>query len=132
MRGRPEDEAKRTAPRADRGAGASGAKGFSLLEILIVVGVIVVLSAILVPNLLEARTRAKVSRVKSDLRWLPRGIRLPEDKIMEDPFARGGAPYSFSTFYYSIGPDSKDDGGQIIYDATNGTTSRGDITSPRG
>jgi len=45
-------------------------KGFTLIELLIVVAIIAILSAIAVPNMLEAQTRAKVSRVKADLRAL--------------------------------------------------------------
>lgn len=43
---------------------------FTLIELLITVSIITILAAIAVPNFLEAQTRAKVTRVKSDQRTL--------------------------------------------------------------
>jgi type II secretory pathway pseudopilin PulG len=44
--------------------------GFTLIKSLIAVAVIAILAAIALPNLLEAQTGSKVSRVKSELRTI--------------------------------------------------------------
>ncbi|CAN5450173.1 hypothetical protein BH09SUM1_BH09SUM1_06230 [soil metagenome] len=74
---------------------------FTLIEILVVVAIISILAAIAIPNLLEAQTRAKVSRVKNDERVLATALeiyfvdhnRYPIRTKYPDPEGNGfGAP----------------------------------------
>ncbi|OPZ18552.1 MAG: Type II secretion system protein G precursor [candidate division BRC1 bacterium ADurb.BinA364] len=59
-----------TANRSTQSPAMRARQAFTLIELLIVVAIIAILAAIAVPNFLEAQTRAKVSRVKTDFRTL--------------------------------------------------------------
>jgi len=50
------------------------AGAFTLIELLIVVAIIAILALIAIPNLLEAQVRAKIARVRSDIRTISVGI----------------------------------------------------------
>lgn len=69
-------------------------KGFTLIELLIVVAIIAILAAIAVPNFLEAQTRAKVSRVKADMRSAATAIEAYYVDNNKYPYA---APYDIGT-----------------------------------
>lgn len=66
-------------------------RAFTLIELLIVVAIIAILSAIAVPNFLEAQTRAKVSRAKGDLRTI--AVALELYKVDTNHYPPENAPY---------------------------------------
>ena len=82
--------------------------GFTLIELLIVVLIIAILAAIAVPNFLEFQTRAKVSRVVSDMRSMAIGV---EAYIVDNnqfpasacdaPFGNGFAPANYRFTIYA-------------------------------
>ena len=79
-------------------------KAFTLIELLIVVAIIAILAAIAVPNFLEAQTRAKVSRAKSDLRTMATAIESYNiDYNKPPPQSIGGTPGNPFNAVYGIG-----------------------------
>ena len=68
-----------------------------LLELLIVVAIVAILAAIAVPNFIEAQTRAKVARVRSDMRAIAAALEayrvdLTLYPTMIEPGFTGGVP----------------------------------------
>ncbi len=85
-------------------------QGFTLIELLIVVAIIGILAAIAVPNFLNAQVRAKVARVKSDIRALAQAHEMyfldnnsypPES---EDNIFVGRRPRSESGLFFLTSP----------------------------
>lgn len=77
-------------------------RGFTLIELLIVVAIIAMLSAIAVPNYMEAQTRVKASRARADLRSVATGLesyfidRNAYPTMIEPGFTGGVAPLQAS------------------------------------
>ncbi len=106
-----------------------------------------ILTDIAIPNYDEARIRSKVLLANYELVRLHVAQRLNEmesaprsgvdvisalPEVPADPFSSGTLLLRPDTNrFYSVGPDETDDGGAVIYDATNGTISSGDILLPR-
>ncbi len=66
-------------------------QAFTLIELLIVVAIIAILAAIAVPNFLEAQTRAKISRVRGDMRSFATAIETYHIDYNKYPRALPGA-----------------------------------------
>lgn len=75
----------------------SAFRAFTLIELLMVVAIIAILSAIAVPNFLEAQVRAKVSRAKADMHTITTALEnyhtdsntYPEDYAATTPRGDG-------------------------------------------
>jgi general secretion pathway protein G len=57
-----------------KAVGTTGQAGFSLVEILIVISIILTLAALAIPNYLAAVNRAKISRAAGDIRTIGNSI----------------------------------------------------------
>src|SRR3989337_1098345 len=71
-------------------------RGFTLMELLIVVAIIAILAAIAVPNFLEAQARSKVTRAMSDMRTVDvamKSYRIDGNRYPTDPVFAYSMPY---------------------------------------
>lgn len=63
-------------PSINSGLSPSVVEGFTLIEILVVIAIIGSLSALLMPNYMEARMRARDAQRKSDLKTIQKAIEM--------------------------------------------------------
>jgi prepilin-type N-terminal cleavage/methylation domain-containing protein len=86
---------------------------FTLIELLIVVAIIAILAAIAVPNFLEAQTRAKFARAKSDMRTIAtalEGYRIDTNKYPEQGIPNGTGVFDTRILKEAAGPVTSDAG----------------------
>jgi general secretion pathway protein G len=90
----------------------SGSRGFSLIELLIVVTIIGLVAAIAVPNLLNAMHRSRQSRTLADTRVLGEAVEMYQQDWSAYPIAPADSVAEvlrpFVSFY--VGHFSADDG----------------------
>jgi prepilin-type N-terminal cleavage/methylation domain-containing protein len=78
-----------------RGGRSGVAPAFTLIELLIVVAIIAILALIAVPNFLEAQVRAKVARVRNDLRAIATAL---------ESYASDWSEYPLNDGFYNVLP----------------------------
>jgi type II secretion system protein G len=64
---------------------ANSGQGFTLLELLVTLGIIGILTAIAIPSYVNYRTQAKIAQAKSDLRNIATGIEQLANDTREWP-----------------------------------------------
>ncbi|MFQ5669912.1 MAG: type II secretion system protein GspG [Acidobacteriota bacterium] len=128
-----------------------GTKGFTLIELLLVVALVGLLTAIAIPNLLNAIDRGRQSRTMADLRYLATAIEeyaidntsypnLPTETdiqgssleaILKAVYLRsvptrdawgGGLRYAGSLADYTVGSPGKDGSSPLSISGTGGPT----------
>ena len=72
-------------------------QGCTLIELIVVVAIIAILATIAIPNFLEAQTRAKVSRVKADIRALSTAMEAYAADNNAYPYCNPAADHAYLT-----------------------------------
>lgn len=106
---------------------------FTLIELLVVIAVISSLSALLLPNYMAARERARDSQRKSDLKQIQKGLELyRQDQIqvaypatlptVNDCWSSGGGATCTGTVYMNKFPGDPNTSPAKYYYSVNNTT----------
>lgn len=110
-------------------------KGFSLIELLVVMFVLAILSAVLLPNLLGARQKAKDAQLISDMNAIKNALRLYYNETQNYPETKDDALAILPTYMKGIGStdfeystDATRESFTIIFDL-NSTTGDEDTAS---
>ena len=115
---------------------ATPIKGFSLLEILLVTGLVSVLGAITLVNFADARVRAQVSRAKADMRTIATALELyfvdyndlPPNPSVPDAEVPRGAENAKPITGYNVTPFQITTPVAYLNDETEGPLSSGPRT----
>jgi prepilin-type N-terminal cleavage/methylation domain-containing protein len=75
-------------------------QGFTLIELLVVIAIVAILAALLFPVFSEAKLRAKITRVRSDLRQVATAIEVYRDDCGGLPPVRSTCMYNSTADYY--------------------------------
>jgi len=102
-------------------------KGFTLVEIMIVVAIIALLAAIAVPGFLRARVRGQATTVLNDARILDAAV---QQYMIEQNRAPGNAPTGFSNYTGYLKANSKlvQSSGQDIFGKAFAINASGAVT----
>jgi type IV pilus assembly protein PilA len=78
-------------------------RGFTLIELMIVVAIIGILAAIAIPNFIRFQARARQSEVNTNLKSLFTGLRTQQKMPPESIRATGFAPERGNRYTYKVG-----------------------------
>jgi len=104
-----------------RGKKMQGKIGFTIIELLVVVAIIAMITAIAVPNLMSTNIRAKIKGINSDMEGI--AIALEDYKIDNEDY-----PHQYDSNYDKIAtvkPLTKDNArglGKLVYPTTSDST----------